>query len=171
MKLDKPEPKYIYIKQTSETSINRVKHEIITASIYDELNTHVDANPNTNYDILDKSISHIIDMYALKRVKFDKRKHKKSNWIIAGLIRSIKFRDKLYLKMKQTPTNSEAYANIKTNLKAYNKILKRNIEQVKIMYYHQKLAKYTNDIKHTWKVIKEVTHKQQIKHNYQTSLS
>ena len=53
MKVDKPEPKYIYIKQTSETSINRVKHEIITASIYDKLNTHVDANPNTNYDILD----------------------------------------------------------------------------------------------------------------------
>ena len=61
--------------------------------------------------------------------------------------------------MKQTPTNSEAYANIKTNLKTYNKILKRNIEQEKIMYYHQQLAKYTNYVKHTWKVIKEVTNK------------
>ena len=30
MKVDKPEPKYIYIKQTTETSINRVKQEIIT---------------------------------------------------------------------------------------------------------------------------------------------
>ena len=160
MKVDKPEPKYIYIKQTSETSINKVKHEIITASIYDKLNTHVDANPNTNFDILDNTISQIIKTcMPLKRVKFDKHKHKKSNWITAGLIRSIKFRDKLYLKMKQTPTNSEAYANIKTNLKTYNKILKRNIEQAKIMYYHQKLAKYTNDIKHTWKVIKEVTNK------------
>ena len=27
------------------------------------------------------------------------------------------------------------------------------------MYYPEKLAKYTNDIKHTWKVIKEVTNK------------
>ena len=53
MKVDKPEPKYIYMKQTTETSINRVKHDIITASIYDKLNTHVDANPNINYDILD----------------------------------------------------------------------------------------------------------------------
>ena len=61
----------------------------------------------------------------LKRVKFDKHKHTKSIWITAGLIRSIKFRDKLYLKMKQTRTNSEAYANIKTNLKTYNKILNR----------------------------------------------
>ena len=61
--------------------------------------------------------------------------------------------------MNQTPTQSEAYANIKINLKTYNKILKRNIEQAKIMYYHQKLAKYTNDINNTWKVIKEVTNK------------
>ena len=160
MKIDKPEPKYIYIKQTTETSINRVKHEIITASIYDKLNTHVDANPNINYDILDNKISQIIKTcMPLKRVKFDKHKHNKSNWITAGLIRSIKCRDKLYLKMKQTPTHSEAYANIKINLKTYNNILKRNIEQAKIMYYHQKLAKYTNDIKNTWKVIKEVTNK------------
>ena len=42
----------------------------------------------------------------LKRDKFEKHKHNKSNWITAGLIRSIKFRDKLYLKMNQTPTNS-----------------------------------------------------------------
>ena len=148
MKVDKPEPKYICIKQTTETSMNRVKHEIITASIYDKLNTHVNANPKINYDILDNKISQIIKTcMPLKRVKFDKHKHKKSNWITAGLIRSIQFRDKLNLKMKQTPTHSEAYANIKINLKTYNKILKRNIEQAKIMHYHQKLAKYTNGIK------------------------
>ena len=98
--------------------MNRVKHEIITASIYDKLNTYVDANPNINYDILDNKISQIIKTcMPLKRVKFDKHKHTKSNWITAGLIRSIKFRDKLYLKMKQTPTHSEAYANIKINIK------------------------------------------------------
>ena len=60
MKVDKPEPKYIYIKQTTETSMNRVKHEIIAASIYGKLNTHVDANPNINYGILDNKISQII---------------------------------------------------------------------------------------------------------------
>ena len=60
LKVDKPIPKYIYIKQTIETSINRVKHEIITASIYDKLNTPVYTNPNINYGILDKTISKII---------------------------------------------------------------------------------------------------------------
>ena len=134
--------------------------EIITSSIYDKLNREVDANTNINYDILDKTISQIIETcMPLKKVKFDKHNHNKSNWITAGLIRSTQFRDKLYLKMKQTPIHSEAYANIKINLKTYNKILKRNIEQAKIMYHHQQLAKYTNYIKSTWKVIKEVTNK------------
>ena len=27
------------------------------------------------------------------------------------------------------------------------------------MHYHQKLVKYTNDIKNTWRVIKQVTNK------------
>ncbi len=73
MKVDKPEPKYIYIKQTTETSMNRGKHEIIIASIYDKLNTHVYANPNIIYDILDNNIFQIIKTCRpLKRVKFDK---------------------------------------------------------------------------------------------------
>ena len=40
IKVDKPVPKYIHIKQTTESSINILKYEIITASIYD-----VDAIP------------------------------------------------------------------------------------------------------------------------------
>ena len=65
----------------------------------------------------------------------------------------------MYANMKHTPTNTEAHANIKTNLKAYNKILRHSIEQAKTIYYQQKLTKYTNDIRNTWKVIKEVTNK------------
>ena len=65
----------------------------------------------------------------------------------------------MYANMKHTPTNTEAHANIKTNLKTYNKILRYSIEQAKTIYYQQKLTKYTNDIRNTWKVIKEVTNK------------
>ena len=64
--------------------------------------------------------------------------------------------------MKQIPTHSEAYANIKINLKTYNKILKRNTEQAKIMYYHQELAKHTNDIKICGKSLTKATSKTQL---------
>ena len=65
----------------------------------------------------------------------------------------------MYANMKHTPTHTEAHANIKTNLKTYNKILRHSIERAKTIYYQQKLTKYTNDIRNTWKVIKEVTNK------------
>ena len=115
------------------------------ASIYDKLDSRPDANPSSNYDILDKIISQAADTcIPSKRVKYNKHKHKKSQWITGGIIRSITFRDKI---------------NIKTNLKTYNKILRYSIEQAKTIYYQQKLTKYTNDIRNTLKVIKEVTNK------------
>ena len=89
-----------------------------------------------------------------KRVKYNKHEHKKSHWITGGIIISITFRNKMYSNMKHTPTNTEAHANIKTNLKTYNTILRHSIEQAKTIYYQQKLTKYTNDIRNTWKVIK-----------------
>ena len=65
----------------------------------------------------------------------------------------------MYANMKKTPANTEAHVIIKTNLKTYNKILRHIIAQAKTIYYQQKLTKYTNDIRNTWKVIKEVNNK------------
>ena len=70
-----------------------------------------------------------------KKVKINKHNHTKSKWIIQGIIRSISFRDKLYLKMKLSPKDTAEYTTIKINLKTYNNILKRNIRQAKILYY------------------------------------
>ena len=160
LKVKKTVPIYIYIKQNSDRSIHKFKAEVKQNSIYDQLNCGTDANPCSNYDILDKIISEAADRcMPSKRVKYNKHKHKKSQWITGGIIRSIKFRDKMYANMKQTPANTEAHVIIKTNLKTYNNILRHSIAQAKTIYYQQKLTKYTNDIRNTWKVIKEVTNK------------
>ncbi len=102
--------------------------------IHDKLNASTDANPSSNYDILDKIISKDADTYMpSKRVKYNRHKHKKSQWITGGIIRSMTFRDKMYANMKHrpTPTNTQAHANIKTILKTYNNILRHSIEQAK----------------------------------------
>ena len=52
-----------------------------------------------------------------KKVKINKHKHKISKWITQGIIRSITFRDKLYLKMKLSPKDTAEYTTIKINLK------------------------------------------------------
>ena len=95
------------------------------------------------------------DCMSQKKVKFNKHKHAKSDWITQGIIKSIQFRDNLYVKLKQTQTNTLAYITQKTNLKTYNKILKRNIEHAKRIYYEQRFNNYKNDAKNTWKVIKD----------------
>ena len=160
MKVKKTVPKYIYSKQNSDRSIHTFKAEVKHASIYDKLDSRTDANPSSNYDILDKIISQAADTCMLsKRVKYNKHKHNKSRWITAGIMRSLTFRDKMYANMKHTPTNTEAHANIKTNLKTYNTILRHSIEQAKTIYYQQKVTQYTNNFRNTWKCIKYVTSK------------
>ena len=43
----------------------------------------------------------------------------------SGILNSIKFRDKLFLKLKTLNSASELYDSINANLKSYNKILKK----------------------------------------------
>ena len=82
-----------------------------------------------------------------KKVKINKHKHKQSKWITQGIIRSITFRDKLYLNMKLSPKDTAEYTAIKINLKTYNNSLKRNIREAKILYYQHQFDQYRNNIK------------------------
>ena len=59
-----------------------------------------------------------------KTIKFNKHKHKKTLWITRGIVKSIKYRDQLYQKIKKTDQNSVEHQIIALNLKTYNKILK-----------------------------------------------
>ena len=63
----------------------------------------IDADPNRNYDILEHAITSAINKHLpTKTIKFNKHKHTKSNWITQGIIKSIKYRDMLYRKLKKT---------------------------------------------------------------------
>ena len=147
--------KYIRIRQKTVNSLNNLKSEIVHLNIYNKLNLDINSDPNINYDIIDDAISAAINRHLpVKLVKFHKHKHKKSNWITKGIIRSIKYRDKLYAELKQTTTDTPEYTNLKTNLKTYNSILRRNINFAKQHYYHTRFEKCKLDIKNTWVTIK-----------------
>ena len=68
-----------------------------------------------------------------KLVKFHKHKHKYSKWITNGIIKSICFRDKLYLKLLKIALDSSNYEQLKIDLKTYNKILKKIFAQPKLI--------------------------------------
>ena len=51
-----------------------------------------------------------------------------------GLLKSLRFRDKMHLKLKSSRQTAEQYATLKTNIKTYNKIIKRLIRKLKRQY-------------------------------------
>ena len=48
-----------------------------------------------------------------------------------GIIKSIKFRDKLYMTLKMLEPDTQEYAHVLTNLRTYNRILKCCIRTAK----------------------------------------
>ena len=72
----------------------------------------------------------------------------------------------MYRKLKQTSHDSQNFETLKINLRIYNKILKRNIKQAKKAYYQEAFQKHQNDIKSTWRIIKDVLNKSQKQKNY-----
>ena len=159
-------PKYTKILWDANSTPN-FKADISKANVFAKLNPDISANPNENYDILEKITVHNINKHFPRRqVKFNKYKHKKNTWITKGILHSIKFRDNLYRELKKACPNSDIYSTIKVNLRTYNKILKRNILLAKQMHYKIKFDKYKNDIKGTWGVIRDILNKTHSKKDY-----
>ena len=70
-----------------------------------------------------------------KNIKFNSQKHKKNSWISHGILKSIKFRNELYKKMRKIDPNTIEYDILSTNLNTYNRIIKRSIGIAKRRYY------------------------------------
>ena len=65
-------------------------------------------DPNINYEIIHNTIHDRIDKHMpIKIEKYNKYKHKKSGWITEGILISIKYRDKLYKKVKSSSSELE----------------------------------------------------------------
>ena len=147
-------PHYVKISKSDKKSINHFHEAIATSECLQSLNTNLTQDPNINLSILQDTIQTAKNKYLPeKMVKFDKHKHKKSEWITQSLIKSVTFRDKLYKRLKKTNINNPLHQTLDTNLKTYNKILKKIIRLSKKTYYETLFKKYKGDIKGTWKTI------------------
>ena len=157
-------PKYVKIHIVSIEAMHNVRHEIKSEEIYNKFNKKPTADPNSNYTTLCKEILRSKNKHMpSKWVKFNKYKHKKSSWITQGLLKSIKYRDKLYKRLKLTDPNSANYDTINSNLKTYNGILKTSIRAAKQAYFELCFNRFKNDIKNTWKTINDILSKTKIK--------
>ena len=150
-------PRRVKQKMNCLKAMEDMREDMIASNITNTLSSDLLTDPNENYNILHNHMKQLKDKHMPdKYVKFHKHRHKKNKWITTGIIRSIKFRDNLYIKVKQCNSNTLQYANLKNNLKVFNGILKRTIREAKVQYYSQLFNKYAGDIKMTWKTISEI---------------
>lgn len=149
--------KLIKIYTNTTSAKNKFKDEIASQCNIQHFVTSTNANPNTNYDQLDGIIRNALDKHMpSKLVRCNKHRHKKNSWITKGIIRSIRFRDKLYSKLRSTDPTTEKYNMYKVNLQTYNRILKQNIRLAKKIHYQTCFDKFKKDIKSTWMTIKQI---------------
>ena len=157
---NEPLPKYIKINIVNTEAMHNVRHEIKSEEIYNKFNKKPTADPNSNFTTLCNEILRSKNKHMpSKWVKFNKYKHKMSSWITQGLLKSNKFRDNLYKRLKLTNPNSTNYNTININLKTYNGILKRSIRTAKHTYFELCFNRFKNDIRNTWKTINDILSK------------
>ena len=146
--------KKIIIKNNSMEDIDKFKcalNEVDWSTIVDFGNQN---DINLKYDNFINKFTNIQnECIKDKEVKFNKYKHAYNPWINPGLIRSIKYRDRLYFSLKKTNKDNPSYNSKQNNLRNYNKLLRKLINTAKNNYSKSKLEECKSDIKNTWKFI------------------
>ena len=80
-------------------------------------------------------------------VRFNKKRHKKTPWITAGILKSINHRNKLYKNLKQTQIDAINYVAKKANFNQYRNRLNKTIALAKRMYYKHIFDQFKYNIK------------------------
>ena len=127
-------------------------------SIFDN---NINADPQITYD--QKFSIKLDDMinkhFPLKKKKFNKYKHKKTKWITQDILNKIKHRDMLYKKVHSITQENERYNDLSRRLQECSCEVRSMIRRAKSAYYLAEFNKYKDDIKNTWKTIKDVLNK------------
>ena len=149
--------KFVEIETYNESAVQNFIDELKSLNIHDQLNNTMMHDPQKNYEIFSQLVKFAKEKHLpKKRVKYDKKKHKKCRWMTSGILKSINMKDKMYKTLIQTDiTNETLYNTLKETFKSYRTALRKSIREAKRMYYVKTFDTYKNDIKKTWSVINE----------------
>jgi hypothetical protein len=149
--------KSINVMPSFSDGATNIKNDLNKLEIIQTLRNIVGNDPNESYQNLTNVISPLINKhFPIKQKRYNKHKHKKSKWMTKGILRSIAYRDKLYIKMKSTGHDDVQFPVHQINFKTYNNILKKAIRAAKKLYYNNCFHKFKSDIKNTWSTINNI---------------
>ena len=102
--------KYIDIESNTNEKLDNFLIELQNIDLTNKLDQNPFTNPSKNYDTFINILTNIKQRVLPKtRVKFNKKKHKKSQWMSRGILNSINSKDKLY---KKTGENISRFSNL-----------------------------------------------------------
>ena len=160
LKKTKHASKFVKINRSDDNSFQAFHDEIKSHFDTFEMDPDLFCDPNINYQRFEEILLNAKSRHlSPKTVKFKKHKHKLSQWMTNGILNSIKYRDKMFLKLKALSAGTDLHDRLSANLKSYNKTLKKLIRQAKIQYYADQFDKNKSNIRHTWSTIKEILNK------------
>ena len=107
---------------------------------------------------LDSFLQTFSELYELNfpetTVKFNKNFHKKEKWITAGLLTSRRNKNSLCTTSIKVPSEFNINA-----FKMYRNIYNKLVRAAKKLYYETELQNNQNNLKQTWKILKEAIKK------------
>ena len=159
-KTKKTKPKYINVTVNTPGAINAFKDEIGNMIGDTLFENSLLTDPNINYAKLENILLAAKDKHLPRRtVKFNKYKHKINPWMTSEILDSMKYRDKLYARLKSTKPESSEYMILEDCLKTFCSKLQKTIRTAKHMYYQKQFDLCKSDIRKTWSKINEVISK------------
>ena len=157
LKSNQSNMKYIKVRQNSIKAMQGFCDALDKANIINAFNSDLTLDPNVNFNILENMLTKLYEQhFSLKTVRYEKYKHKKENWITTGILHSIKYRDKMDRKLKQTAPTDADFSILSVNLSVYKKILNKTIRNEKRSYYSSLFEKSKTSAKDTWAAIKMI---------------
>jgi len=145
--------KFISIQKFTDKNIANYENEIANeiSDVKEEISNEIDADKG--YEILEQflQVKHNRH-FPIETVRFNRYKHKIQPWIEFSLMKSIK-KGQILQRPKKNHHSHPDYETKKQNLMTYNKILKSTIRDLKHRFYHAEFAKYTSNMKMTWRTI------------------
>ena len=137
--------------------MNNFVNELKEANIYDQLDKQLTGDTNANYELFNSLLNTAREKHLpKKRIKYQKKLHKKSKLITNGILNSINKKDKLYKTLIQTDTNNIVlYERLKNEFKEYRASLRETMRKSKRDFYTHIYNRHKNNIKKTWSLINE----------------
>ena len=157
LQLGKIKNKYLKISPYFPDSVRCLINDLKEPDTAQKLKNVVSSDSNESYKNLINIVKPLLDKhFPTRQVRYNKYKHRKCRWMTRGIMKSIAYKDKLYIKLKSTSPTADDLNVIQSNFKTYNRILRQTIRIAKKDYYHNCFLKFKSDIKQTWSTINDI---------------